>query len=359
MGTNAVLQKALAQYQGQKGKLKRNLGDEGMRMLWLMCGGSPTEMAEFLGYGSISGAPAMSRECGRLDLPTQKRNWATSGDETFEGGLSVNDWREHYRKETGKREKACVYDWELPKGAEWGVLVGISDLHLGPPEMDYGRWERLRDWIAENPHVRWIGLGDYLDVATVQSPTGKQILPYSTAKELLADDLAPIASQCIGLCHGNHEARIARATKCDENPIAQIARALHVHYFGSDGFLRINITKAGSKQAQSYDGRVHHGWGGARTEGGKVNKLKEVFATTDVDLIMMGHVHALIAAEFLRAGIDDDGYVTTHGIPTTYTGSFLKWESGSYGREGGYAPAALGAATMHCYVDRHSVHVRQ
>jgi hypothetical protein len=224
--------------------------------------------------------------------------------------------------------------------------------------MDLARWYRLRDWIAANPHVRWIGLGDYLDMATKTSPTGGQVLPYSVAKAMFAEDIAPIADQCLGLCHGNHEDRLARSEKINENPVEQVARNLGLHYFGKDGFIRIRLTKAQSKCAETYDGRIHHGWGGARTEGGKQMKLRELFQSFDGDWAMMGHVHSLQMGEFLRASIDGQGYVTQRGTPCAFTGSFLKWEAGSYARDAGMTPASLGAGTMHLYVTRHACHAR-
>ena len=214
----------LAPYCGKQGKLKTALGDAGLRSLWALCDGSPTEMGEFLAYAD--GCSQMTLECERLGLPVQKRNWANMNEAGFEGGLTVNDWRALYRKETSKKEKVKDWEWILPRGTEYGTLIGLSDLHLGPKEMDYARWEKLRDWIAATPSVRWIGLGDFLDVATVQSPTGAQILPYQAAKDVLRADLAPIASQCFGVLGGNHEARIVRATKCQENPMAGVAKDL-------------------------------------------------------------------------------------------------------------------------------------
>ena len=323
-------------------------------MLWLFADGSPTTAAEFLGYGS-AGRTDTSKEFQRLGLACKRRDSGASSQ--FEGGLTIDEWRELYLRETSKRELAHLFDWPVPRGTEYGTLVVVSDLHYGPAEMDFRRWLDLRDWIAEHPHVRWIGLGDYLDMALKTSPGTQNLLPYKVARTMFRDDIEPIAKQCLGLCHGNHEQRIERATAVKENPVEWVARDLGLHYYGMDGFLRIKIHKPGTKQEQLYIGAVHHGWSSARTKGGQVNVASNWLTWHDVDFAAMAHMHANTSIEEQRVGVEGQ-YVTQRGVPLVLGGSFLKSQAGGYVREKGLHPAALGAGTLHLYVARHAVHMR-
>ena len=355
MATSDSLVAYIEPYRGKRGELKRKLGSEGLRILWIVCNGSPATACEWLGYDPRTQGSNLSKEWRSLGLETQKREpWG--GDDGM--GMTTDDWRAQMCKIASQREKAPIFDWDVPRGHEYVPLVGVSCLHYGNKDMDYPRWLALRDWIKDNPEVRWVGLGDYFDRVMKEDVGALNFGEPPLLEDVAREDMEPIVEQCFGLCIGNHEGRLAKKMGYDENPVKRLAKDLGVYYYGMEGFLRVRLTKAGTKQAQTYDGRVHHGWGSARTPGGQVNKLRDLAIGSDVDFGMMGHTHSSLLAEFRKFCIDEEGYVTAKGSPFVFCGTMKKSGRGSFDRMMGYPPAALGAGTIHLYVNRHSAHAR-
>lgn len=365
----ATVTEALEQYRGQRGALKRDLGPEGLRWLHVHpeVNGSPLAACEFLGYAASS-LHNFSREWTLLGLSVNKRDWAAHEQEVRNGFLCGQTTQEkiaQYIAETSRPEMAPVFDWKLPASAEYGRLILISDVHWGSHETDAARFCRLVEWIGENPDVRWVGLGDWLNVATKNSVSSPDLLPYDVAFETLLEVVRPIAKQGTLLLDGNHEARIAKELKLRLSPVRELAKELSLHYGGISEFLRLRL-KAG-KHSQEYDGFCHHGFGGAATAGGKINYLFRQFSSLSCDFLAMGHTHCLTIQEQIRAGltrriIQSEGrdYVEVENTkyPLAFAGSFQRWRRGSYPRDKGLSPASLGAATLHLYTQEHDVHGR-
>lgn len=352
-----ALHDILEPYRNKKGKLREAMGDKGLRLLVEYVGPSPTACCEFLGYAKTTRG-RMGKWLRAAGVNTQRRNHQLDTGR-FEGGTTIDDLREHYLAETNRRERAPRIDWEIPRGQDEAKLILVSDLHYGHPAMDYQRWLELRDWIGEHETVRWIGLGDYLDMSTKNGPGGQSIMPYQKSRGLFIDDIKPIIGQCVGLAVGNHELRLERAGGINENPVQWIAQVLDVNYLDMDGWIRLHLHKPNSKQDETYDGRYHHGYTSARTPGGRLNKLRDMFRNCDADWIAMGHVHTLLGMEGVRAALDASGFVSHNSVPLQYSGSFLKHEQGSYPRRKGYPPTSLGAGTLIMQVNKHSCHARQ
>ena len=361
----------LEPYRSKQGKLLRS-GDR--RRLLLddlhhLCDGSPAAACEYLGYAPGS-ASNIARYWTEMGLETTKRNHAVTSEfvtyKGFVGGEDADAKRKRYLAVTGRIEYAPVREWVVPKGTEYARLIGVSDLHYGPPEMDYRRWLDLRDWIAENPDVRWVGLGDMLNVSTKESVGSPDYLPYDDAYEMCLDDLRPIAKQCLLLLDGNHEARISKALKIKLSPAEMMAKELDIHYGGNNEFLRLRL-KCG-KHEQVYDGFCHHGFGGAQTPGGKINYLYRMYQSLTAGFLLMGHVHMLTVEELIRIGLRNETHTDKEGrewveveqttYPMAFCGSFLKYLRGSYARDRGMMPASLGAGTLHLYAERHAAHGR-
>lgn len=358
-------------YRGKRGLLKKDLGPDGVRMLHAHpeVNGSPTAAAEFLGYEQSSAAN-FSKEFTMLGLPSNKRDWALHEQEVrngFLGGLTTQEKLAAYLQETARPEMAPVFDWTLPQGTEYGRLIPLSDVHWGAHETDATRFCRLVEWIADNPDVRWVGLGDWLNTSTKNSVSSPDLLPYEVAFETLAEVIKPIAKQGLMLLDGNHEGRIAKELKLRISPMREFAKEVGIpHYGGMSEFLRVRL-KCG-KHVQEYDGFCHHGFGGAATPGGKINYLFRQFSSLTCDFLCMGHTHSLTAQEQIRVGLSrnivqcggrDYVAVGAQDYPLVFAGSFLKHQRGSYARDKGLSPASLGAATLHLYTREHDVHARQ
>ena len=274
-------------------------------------------------------------------------------------GLTVDEMRQQYLVDTRGPDEAIEYRWKLAEGAEYAELVTVADLHYGHQAMDYPRWLKLRDWIGENPDVRWIFLGDLFDLATIHSPgisMLEQGLTFEQALDLAMADIEPIAGQCIALMTGNHDRRIARGLQIDFDPVRQVAKALNIDYLGYEGFVKY-LVSAG-KQRQIYIGYHHHGTGSGQTWGSFFNSLERLANSNKADFVVVGHRHQRAAVQKTQRDVAVNNEIRIVDVPMVGAGSFLKHESGSYSVEKGYAPSVLGAATIHLYLDRHSVHAR-
>lgn len=360
--------KMLEKYRGQRGKYKQDLGDEGVAALWVLCNGSPLSAAEFLGYSRKS-LHHISKTFAASGLEVCRREqhdyvWSRYPQQE----KTVDDIRKQYLDATAGPEMAYEYNWYLPNDLKHATLITVSDIHYGHKAVDYGRWLKLRDWIHDNPHVRWIFLGDMFDQAVTTSP-GKsmmeQELSYDEAVTLALDDITVIAGQCVGLHCGNHDERIAKALKIDHNPVRDIARQLDIPYLGYESYVRYVIKtynpKAKSRRyttQQEYIGYHHHGVGSGQTWGSFFNAMERLEKSNAADFIVMGHRHQKAAVQKTRRRVARDNRIEVTDVPLVGAGCFLKHESRSYAAEKGYAPSVLGAATIHMYVDKHSVHAR-
>lgn len=359
--------KLLEPFRGLRGEYRKALGDLGDRALHVVANGSPMQAVEFLGYARTSRS-FIGERWRKLGLATHKRDWTDpeqgwqgvagdAGDAGAEAARNIADLRADYRRQTSIVERAHEVTWTVPSGTEFVRLICVSDLHYGARAMDYPRWLDMRDWIAGNPDVRWLFHGDLLDLATTQAPGRamlEQALSFDNARDLAEDDLRPIAAQCMGMLTGNHDLRVARALQVDFDPVRDLCKRLHIPYLGYENWVRWHITSGAHKRR--YDTYHHHGWGGGRTAGSKANKVVAMARCNHADAVVMGHTHDLFTVSVNSTVLDEEGAKRVVEVPAVNAGSYFK--HAGYPREQGYAPSSLGAATLHFYLDRHSVHAR-
>lgn len=358
----------LEKYRGKRGKFKKDLGNKGVAALWVLANGSPLSAIEYLGYSKQS-IKHISKLFNEVGLEVRRREPYGYGWSRYPNQeKTVDDIRAQYLDATAGPEKAYECVWYLPNTCGHASLVTVSDIHYGHKAVDYARWLKLRDWIEDNPDVRWIFLGDMFDQAITTSP-GKsmqeQELSYDEAVTLALDDITPIARQCVGLHCGNHDERIAKALKIDYNPVRDIAKQLNIPYLGYESYVRYVLKTYNPKHKsrryttqQEYIGYHHHGVGSGQTWGSFFNAMERLEKSNAADFIVMGHRHQKAAVQKTRRRVARDNRIEVTDVPLVGAGCFLKHESRSYAAEKGYAPSVLGAATIHMYVDKHSVHAR-
>lgn len=345
----------LEPYRGRKGAY-REVGEVGIRALHVLANGSPSSAQEFLGYRSKAQVLRDWRRCG---LDSHKRDWSdpTGGWRRFDNEPSIDDLRARLLNATAGAERALPVSWTVPRGTEYARLICVSDLHYGERAQDYARWLALRDWIADNPDVRWLFHGDLFDLACTISPgcsMTRQALSFEEARRVALADLEPISSQCLALLTGNHDLRVARGLQIDFDPVRDVAERLGIPHLGYEGFVRYEVRDG--KRAQEYTGYHHHGFGGGQTWGAFFNKLQRLADRNGAHFVVMGHSHQRAAVTTTQRQVAEDGHVEVVDRPMVGAGSFLKHEG--YAAEQGLAPSVLGAATVHLYLDRHAVHAR-
>ncbi len=346
----------LNDYRGKRG-LIRELGDEGWIELHEKCHGSPMLAKEFLGY---VGSTTIRRAWKRLGLANRLPGSVLVNEPLVVGEepRDIADIREIYLGVTAKADEAPHYQWQVGREEEYAQLIFTGDWQYGSPEMDYRRFLALRDWILETPDVRWIGMGDYWNLVTMQSPgIHRDVLTFDQASKLLRDDLAPIMPQCIVLHKGNHDERIQRGLQIDFDPVRQWAEDYGVLFGGYSGFINVTLTDGRKTRTQDYVGFQHHGFGGGATWGYVFNSMERLAAQNDCDWVAMGHRHQRATVEVSKARAQGD-QVQVYGVPLICTGSFEKHMKEGYASKKGMRPSSLGAAAAHLYLDRHSVHGR-
>lgn len=217
-------------------------------------------------------------------------------------------------------------------------LYIFGDEHIGDPNCDIMYLAERIEQVNSDPNAVWIGVGDMLNNATIQSvsDTYAEIMSPMQELNLAIDMFKPIKDKCIGFSSGNHEDRTYKTDGIDLSQI--VARELDAPYFDSSAviFLRFGETNRGRPICYSIFAR--HGSGGGSSMGGKANKLKKNSEIVDADLYIQGHTHSPITykEDFFRLSYPNssvDKYTRTF----VNIGSSLNY--GGYGEKFGFAPS--------------------
>lgn len=261
-------------------------------------------------------------------------------------------------------------------------IYGVYDIHWGNRgrSLEYLRRDVQR--IRKDPFAMWILGGDYFDMIAPGDPrfdadSIDESIKLSDINKLaaaltlgLVDELKPIHEKCLMGLMGNHEHQYMKRKDCGLVH-EEVCGALGIvngmfsawcdlYFVLKQGVKGCTIEKA-SDPPRKYTAKLrllaHHGFGGANTAGGKINKLKQLVDAVDADLVIMGHVHEAFTKAFVRLhpGERCDGIHNriTMGM---ISGSYLRtYASGfvSYGEQRGYFPTTLGASrARYCPMDR-------
>lgn len=189
-------------------------------------------------------------------------------------------------------------------------LVFIADLHVASRTFVKDALLHAVDFIHKRKNCFWCGLGDlgecinYKDDRRFNQDSlrdryaGRLHKLHQLERDELKGFFKSIAQQCIVLLDGNHESELKRRYGFD------LTWDL-INYFNADCgadtkwgddavYLRLSINRrwGNANSDKVYDFFLAHGYGGARTPAGKVNKVEEmrrIFPTAD--FFIMGHQH--------------------------------------------------------------------
>lgn len=244
------------------------------------------------------------------------------------------------------------------RGADPITLWPLGDVHVGAAGCDEKAFTRDVNRIAADPSSWWIGLGDYMDLITLHDPRfdTDELAPWLTVRDLrdivtaqrdrFLEMTRPIWGKCLALVAGNHEGAILRHYERDAfreivgaiQPLsAEPDVPLALEY---EGYLRLKFLRLVKAKCHSpfvtLDSYVHHGGGGGRLMGAKALVLGREAGYHDVDVIIMGHVHAPIAFPAWRRWVDRKGQVRTRRITALVSGTYSI--DPAYARRGLYPP---------------------
>jgi len=230
------------------------------------------------------------------------------------------------------------------------TLVTIGDIHWGNNNVDKKMLNNVIKYVKEH-RCYWIGMGDYGDAIipddrrfnldTIDAEYNTPKAQYKAIKELFR----PIANKCLGLADGNHD--YLHWIKHQHNYVEELAEDLGVPYLQIDCFLRFYFKRYNT----NFDVYAHHGWTGARTKGGKINRiydLEQIFPMCN--LYVMGHMHDLgLTDKKINLWVDDDMKIRDKISYFLFSGSFLKGyvaDQISYVEEKTYRPSVLGSPVL-------------
>ena len=237
-------------------------------------------------------------------------------------------------------------------------LIPISDTHIGDKAFENTSERKLKgyiDWIKKTPNAYCILNGDILNVATRGSKTSpfEQNLDLKDQIEKAVQLFKPIKEKILGAIDGNHCVRISDFT--GYSPMISLCERLNIDYMKDSAvyLLRLGCRKNNRSPRATFTIYSHHGNGGGKTPGSKMNRIdcmRSIVANADV--FIGSHTHMLGAIPAITQIINEQtGKVELVRQMLVDTGSYLEWNN-SYAERLMLQPCKLGSPRIHLIVKR-------
>ena len=216
------------------------------------------------------------------------------------------------------------------------TLYPLGDIHYGSPQCDVKFVEKLVEIIRKDSTGFWVGMGDMIEnamIGTLGDIYRQKFSPQEQC-EYIVSLLKPIKDKGLFIVTGNHELRSARHAGLE--PDRFVANLLGVPYAGPSCLSKLFLKH--KSRVSSFDCFVHHGAGGGRTQGGKVNasaRLRDIVPTADLTLSGHSHTTGRIPVMWREAGLKK--IINRMGY-NYITGSALSYDC-SYAEEKALPPA--------------------
>ncbi len=232
----------------------------------------------------------------------------------------------------------------------------ITDWHYGDPRCDVSFVRRVIEYVRTTPDCYAVSLGDLADQALVGSVGAvyeadlspeEQILG-GNGRDGLVDLLRPIKDKLLGFAASNHHRRLSRQTSYHPDRILAQALGAEIPYATSLVlYLIVGARKTG------YLIYCHHGHGGGRTLGGKLNAASRLWSLVPcADIVLSGHTHTMGVTcdrRWVHVTPGTGGYRLVDGEGRTIVcGTALRWHE-SYAEAKGLPPAQLGHYAIHLH----------
>ncbi|MEM2293193.1 MAG: hypothetical protein QXX41_07955 [Nitrososphaerota archaeon] len=192
-------------------------------------------------------------------------------------------------------------------------IVFLGDFHVGDPNIDFERLEKVVNVIRNSRNIFWIGMGDYCH-SIMPHPEEKRFDFDNVDRKLLTPKeqydyvfklLHPIRRRCLLILTGNHDEKLRTLHYHDW--VDELAERLGVKYTGMSGFLKMKFQRENSESRRTVKIYVHHGDFSGRTTGGKVKRVEEMrHIFMDADIYGMGHVHDIMFRPLPRLYVDEN-----------------------------------------------------
>ena len=252
--------------------------------------------------------------------------------------------------------KIIDFEIKIPRYKTSTEIDIVGDIHKGNRFFDEDLWNKYHvgsighEGFKTEKNTYIICTGDLMETALKDSLGVQDQTEWIEDQYLWTKDwLSPInkCGRLIGLVEGNHERRASRNWL---RTIRLLSKELDVPY--GQGVMVVNIILKKGDKERKYKICATHGYGNARTKGGKMNsimRMRDIVA--DADVYVMGHLHDKIAmtVPILLDDVFKDRLFCM-------TGAYLEY--GGYSEEKLYSPPARGSIKLKLHFDIDRVSAR-
>ena len=264
------------------------------------------------------------------------------------------------------------------KGAGHCIKISaLGDWHVGAAACDRDYIRRTVGRIAKEPNHYVLLMGDMADMIKLGDkrynpeivdravPMCEDLVQWQI--DAVEEHLAPLRGRILAGLVGNHCATINKSYGV--RPMDILANRLQFPCLGYSGFVVLTFPygKSNVSTAQATVIYMHHGHGGGRRRGGKVNKIEDFATCYEADVYLMGHVHTVCSFSAARLGVTHSSKpsLVSRDQHFAITGTALKtlqWEPDreeaaiTYSEQFGFAPAAIGHTEITIWPSKGKLH---
>lgn len=250
-------------------------------------------------------------------------------------------------------------------------LFPIGDIHAGSSACDERKVRGTVKRILDDPLAYWLFMGDACEFINYQDKRfdAKTCAPWLRLRDLndivqiqadwIIELFKPIREKCIGWHDGNHEETIR--LKFGRDIAAYMAKALGAKYLSYSALTMLSVDDGKTSHCKVFS---HHGIGGGRYDGAKINSLQMSGRWIDADLYLQGHNHSCISSvnpclsirmkhddgEGVEWEEQDRAFVNTGTYFRTYYRDRNK-ASSSYAEKKAFPPSKIGTPEIHIGFD--------
>jgi len=250
--------------------------------------------------------------------------------------------------------------FEMEKPDDIYQLRPIGDVHIGSPSFDQEKFESVINSISKMDNAIVIGMGDYIDnvQAWAQGGNDKRWNYHAQRRDQMTTleqivyftkQWSRIAGKSVGLHSGNHEWKSVDQQRfvmdfCNPKDMRIVKTStglLHLEpiinektgkpdvlysndYLGRLAYVNLGFNYKGKRVRDFLILSMHGGYAGLKA-GGAVNRMKDITADFDADIVLMGHNHDTWTRPIVRIGYDlKSNSPVERTIRLANTGTFMK-----------------------------------
>ena len=244
------------------------------------------------------------------------------------------------------REIDFAYDKIISKNKPMRLYI-FGDTHVGNEGFDEKLLKKHIN-MCKREGAYWVHTGDWVEAIVpidkrfdIRAEANSNIMKqYKRVRKLFE----PIKDMCIGVIAGNHDEKVSVFMgDCVEELICD---DLDVNYLGYMGKINLKFkhSKKAPKAQHTFSILLHHGRGGGRKIGGKVNNLIDMGLLGNANMYIMGHFH------IFNSHIDSslDGKLRYYVAVPAYLDAYAKEET-NYVKRGAYTRQPVGCVVVELY----------